>query len=118
MVKATLVRHGGVIPFGGISKGGFLVRFQMVLTTGALMLGAYSPYQKELFDRVLWMRETKGLTFKGIADALVAEGYKAPRGGLLGAESVFSIYKKGAGRVKRLNASPRLEIRAVEVLTF
>jgi hypothetical protein len=50
----------------------------MVLTTRALMLGAYSPYQKELFDRVLWMRETKGLTFKATADALVAEGYKAP----------------------------------------
>ncbi len=83
------------------------------------MLGAYSPYQKELFDRVLWMRETKGLTFKAIADTLEAEGYKAPRGGLLGAEGVFSIYKKGGvGRLNRLNASPRLEIRAVEVLAF
>ena len=90
----------------------------MVLTTGALMLGAYSPYQKDLFERVLWMRETKGLTFKAIADALLTEGYKAPRGGLLGAESVFSIYKKGVGRVNRLNASPRLEIREVEVLAF
>jgi len=82
------------------------------------MLGAYSPYQKELFDRVFRLRETKGLTFKAIADALVAEGYKAPRGGSLGAESVFSIYKKGVGRVNRLNASPRLKIRAVEVVTF
>jgi hypothetical protein len=82
------------------------------------MFGAYSPYQKELFDRVLWMRETQGLTFKAIADSLVSDGYKAPRGGLLGAESVFSIYKKGQGRVKRLNASPKLEIRAVEVLSF
>jgi len=90
----------------------------MVLTTGALMLGAYSPYQKELFDRVLWMRETKGLTFKAIADALAAAGYKAPRGGLLGPESVFSIYKKGLGRVNRLNASPSLEIRAIEVASF
>ena len=81
------------------------------------MLGAYSSYQKELFERVFWMRETKGLTFKAIADALVTEGYRAPRGGLLGAESVFSIYKKGVGRVKRLNASPRLEIRAIEIFT-
>jgi hypothetical protein len=90
----------------------------MVLTTGALMLGAYSPYQKELFDRVLWMRETKGLTFKAIADALVAEGYKASRGGPLGAESVFSIYKKGVGRGKRLNAPPSLQIRSVDVASF
>jgi hypothetical protein len=82
------------------------------------MLGAYSTYQKELYDRVLWMRETKGLTIKAIADALVAEDYEAPRGGPLGAESMFSIYKKGVGRVKRLNASPRLEIRAVEMVTF
>jgi hypothetical protein len=87
----------------------------MVLTTGALIIGAYSPYQKELFDRVHWMRETKRLTFKAIADALVAQGYKAPRGGLLGAESVFSIYKKGLERVKRLNAFPRKEIRKFEV---
>ena len=43
---------------------------------------------------------------------------KQPRGGLLGAESVFSIYKKGVGWLDRLNASPRLEIRAVEVLAF
>jgi hypothetical protein len=90
----------------------------MVMTTGALMLGAYSPYQKDLFERVLWMRETKGLTFKAIADALLTEGYKAPRGGLLGAESVFSIYKKGVGRVNRLNASPRLQIRSVQVMSF
>jgi hypothetical protein len=82
------------------------------------MLGAYSDYQQELFSRVRQLRETKGLTFKAIADALIAEGYKAPRGGLLGAESVFSIYKKGVGRVNRLNASPRLEIRSVEVVTF
>ena len=82
------------------------------------MLGAYSEYQQELFSRVRQLRETKGLTFKAIADALIAEGYKAPRGGLLGAESVFSIYRKGLGRVSRLRASPRLEIRAVDVLTF
>ena len=82
------------------------------------MLGAYSPYQKEVFDRVLWMRETKRLTFKAIADALIDEGYKAPRGGLLGAESVFSIYKKGLVRVKRLDDSPRLEMREFEVSAF
>ena len=82
------------------------------------MLGAYSPYQKELFDRVFWMRESKGLTFKAIADALVTEGYKAPRGGVLGAESVFSIYTKGVRRGSRLNASPRLEIRSIEVAHF
>lgn len=41
------------------------------------------------------MRETKRLTFKAIAEALVDDGYKAPRGSLLGAESVFSVCKKG-----------------------
>ena len=95
-VIGNLLRYGGVIPFGGISEGGFLVRFQMVLTTGALMLGAYSPYQKELFDRVLWMRETKGLTFKAIADELVAEGYKAaPRRPSRSRERVFYLQEGG-----------------------
>ena len=38
------------------------------------MLGAYSEYQQELFSRIRQLRETKGLTFKAIADALIAEG--------------------------------------------
>jgi len=82
------------------------------------MLGAYSDYQQELFSRVRQLREAKGLTYKAIADTLIAEGYKALRGGLLGPESVFSIFRKGLGRVNRLNASPRLEIKAIEVHNF
>jgi hypothetical protein len=38
-----------VVPFGGISEGGFLVLFQIVLITRALMLGAesiFSIYKK------------------------------------------------------------------------
>ena len=72
------------------------------------MLGAYSDYQQELFSRVRQLRETKGLTFKAIADALIAEGYKAPRGGLLGAESVFLGQAKGLGRARRVRGSRRL----------
>mgnify|MGYP003339294970 CR=1 FL=1 len=79
------------------------------------MLGSYSEYQQELFSRVRQLRKTKGLTFKAIADALIAEGYKSPRGGLLGAESVFSIYKKGVGRETRLNAPPVVLIKGIEV---
>jgi hypothetical protein len=60
----------------------------------------------------------KKLTFKAIADALEAQGYKAPRGGLLEAESVFSIYKKSLERLKRLNAFPRKEIRKFEVSAY
>ncbi len=87
----------------------------MVLTTGALTLGPYSPYQRELFEQVRWLREAQGLTFKAIAEALGADGYRAPRGGPLEPEKVFSIYKKGVGRANRLNAPPELKVCSIEI---
>lgn len=94
------------------------IRYTLKISHSGLWLGAYSHYQKQLFDRVYLLRNTKGLTFNAIADTLIAEGYKAPRGGLLGAENVFSIFKKGLRRASRLNAPTKLEICSIEVLAL
>ena len=48
----------------------------------------------ELSDRVIELRDGLGLTFKGIAELLISEGYRSPRGFDLGSESVFSIYNR------------------------
>ena len=79
------------------------------------MIGSYSPYQVELSNRVIYLRDSKGLTFKGIADLLMSEGYRSPRGFDLGSESVFSIYKKRKIRDKRLSTEPSVELKTLKV---
>jgi len=85
------------------------------MRTKGLMIGAYSPYQTELSDKVIYLRDSEGLTYKAIAEALIAEGYRSPRGFDLSPESVFSIYKKRKRRDVRLLAAPALRICAVEI---
>ena len=68
------------------------------------MIGAYSDYQKTLSDLVIQLRDGFGLTFKGVAEELIKNGYRSPRGFDLGPESVFSIYKKRKKRDTRLQS--------------
>ena len=80
------------------------------------MIGAYSGYQTELSDLIIDLRDGQNWTYKQIADYLIAEGYRSPRGFDLGPESVFSIYKKRKIRDERLNAPPELVISQIEVI--
>jgi len=68
------------------------------------MIGSYSAYQKTLSDLVIQLRDEFGLTFRGIAEELIKNGYRSPRGFDLGAEGVFSIYKKRKRRDTRLQS--------------
>ncbi len=79
------------------------------------MIGAYSLYQKELSEKVIDLRDRAGMTFKEIADKLILEGYRSPRGFDLGPESVFSIYKKRKIRDARMDGSMTVEILKIEV---
>ena len=80
------------------------------------MIGSYSPLQFELSDKIIRLRDVEGLTYKAIAEVLIAEGYRSPRGFDLGPESVFSIYKKRKIRDARMNDSMRIEVMGFEVL--
>jgi hypothetical protein len=82
------------------------------------MIGSYSAYQTELSNRIIHLRDSERLTYGSIADLLVREGYRSPRGFDLGPESVFSIYKKRKKRDTRLNGVPEVEIVNIEVLRF
>ena len=68
----------------------------------ALFIGPYSNSQQRLFDRVFLLRERDQLTFEAIARLLTKSGTRSVNGCLLGAEHVFSIYKKGKLRQERL----------------
>ena len=72
------------------------------LKTQALYIGPYTNSQQRLFDRVFLLRERDQLTFEAIAKLLTKSGTRSVNGCLLGAEHVFSIYKKGKLRQERL----------------
>ena len=110
------LRYGRVVSLGGQEDRGFIVRYQLVIRTQSLMIGAYSPYQIELSDKIIHLRDSGGLTYKAIAKSLIAQGYRSPRGFELGAQSVFSIYKKRKIRGLRLNATPRMELKNIEIV--
>ncbi len=76
----------------------------------ALFIGPYSNSQQRLFDRVFLLREREQLTFEGIARLLTKSGTRSVNGCLLGAEHVFSIYKKGKARMERLTLKVKPEM--------
>jgi hypothetical protein len=76
----------------------------------ALFIGPYSNSQQRLFDRVFLLRERDRLTFEAIAKLLTKSGTRSVNGCLLGAEHVFSIYKKGKLRQERLTLKVEPEL--------
>ena len=92
-----------------------VVKYVVRISHKGLLFGSYSDYQKELSDKVLDLRDREKLTFNAIAEKLILEGYRSPRGFDLGPESVFSIYKKRNIRDARMNQSMRVEIVGVEI---
>lgn len=65
--------------------------------------------QQRLFDSVFFLRERDQLTFEAIARLLTKSGTRSVNGCLLGAEHVFSIYKKGKARMERLTLKVKPE---------
>jgi hypothetical protein len=80
------------------------------------MIGAYSDYQIELSNKVLYLRDSLKLTYKAIAEFLIDKGYRSPRGYDLSSESVFSIYKKRKIRDVRLQAPPQIRLENIKII--
>ena len=59
-----------MIPTGVVELQGFAVKFEVVIKTQSLMIGAYSDYQKELSDSIIQMRDQEKMTFKRISETL------------------------------------------------
>lgn len=92
-----------------------MVSYVVRLRHKGLRLGSYTEYQTALSNEILRLRDAEKMTFKDIAQLLILEGWKSPRGFSLGPESVFSIYKKRKIRDARLLSLPEIEIAEVTV---
>lgn len=100
---------------GNSEKAVPIVKYIVKISHKGLLFGSYSDYQKELSDKVLDLRDRKKLTFNAIAEKLILEGYRSPRGFDLGPESVFSIYKKRNIRDARMNNSMKIVVLKLEI---
>jgi hypothetical protein len=105
-----------VIPTGAVELQGFAVKFEVIIRTQSLMIGAYSDYPKTLSDSITQMRDQEKMTFRGISEALTRRGCHSPRGFELSAEGVLSIYKKRKIRDARLNAQPKQVIANLRIV--
>ena len=72
-----------MIPEGVAELQGFAVKFDAIIRTGSLMMGAYSDYQKALSDSVIQMRDKEKMIFKGISERLIEKGHRSFKGLLI-----------------------------------
>lgn len=86
------------------------VNIVLKVSTHSLYKGPYTRTQEWLFERVRTLRDEQSLTFNAISEHLAKFGVKSARGKHLGAEHVFSIYKKGNAYKARLNAEASVEV--------
>jgi hypothetical protein len=91
------------------------VSFTAIFRTQRLLPFAYPESQIPLSDRVIELRDGQGMTFKAIAELLALEGWKGARGAALGANAVFSVYKKRKAHDLRRSAPIRWWIRKIVV---
>ena len=64
----------------------------------------YTPYQQKLYDEVKRLKEVEGLGYRRISYVLYEKGYRSIRtNSILRYNYIYSIYKKGKIREKRIN---------------
>jgi len=102
--------HSGVVSLVSNFDDCEFIRVIIKVSTRSLYKGSYSTTQEWLYERVRTLRDEQKLTFNAIAEHLTKFGVKSSRGKTLGAEHVFSIYKKGNAYQARLTAEASVEL--------
>ena len=93
------------------------IRFSVSLKTSNLTKRYhYNFEQKDLYEIVKDLYENKGFGYRRISDYLISEGFRTVRSNKpILPNSVYSIYKKGKVREKRLNQKYSLIYHKIRV---
>ena len=76
----------------------------------------YNDYQQRLFDEIVRLKEIEGFGYRGISYILYEKGYRTVRtNSILKNTYIYSIYKKGKIRDKRLNREFEMEVDDINV---
>lgn len=76
----------------------------------------YTGYQQKLFDEIKRLKEVEGYGYKRISYVLYEKGYRSIRtDSILRHNYIYSIYKKGKIREKRINRKFKPIVRGIMV---
>ena len=76
----------------------------------------YTGYQQKLFNEIKRLKEIEGYGYRRISYILFEKGYKSIRtNSILRYNYIYSIYKKGKIREKRLNREFKPTVKDIQV---
>tara|TARA_B100000989_G_C19493544_1_gene450917 strand:+ start:88 stop:399 length:312 start_codon:yes stop_codon:yes gene_type:complete len=79
----------------------------------------YTRYQQKLFDEIKRLKELEGYGYRRISYILYEKGYRSIRtDSILSNNYIYSIYKKGKIREKRINRKFEPKVRDIMVFVF
>lgn len=101
----------------GVSYDSIITTFTISVKTSYLTkIRNYSGYQQKLFDEIKRLKEIEGYGYRRISYILFEKGYKSIRtNSILRYNSIYSIYKKGKIREKRLNRKFKPTVKDIQV---
>ena len=101
----------------GVSYDSIMMTFTITIRTSKLTkIVHYSGYQQKLYDEVKRLKEIEGCGYRKISYILYEKGYRSVRtNSILRYNHVYSIYKKGKVREKRINREFKPVVRDIMV---
>ena len=94
-----------------------MMTFTICLKTSTLTKTThYTGYQQKLFDEIKRLKEVEGYGYKRISYILYGKGYRSIRtDSILRYNYIYSIYKKGKIREKRINREFKTTLKDIMV---
>ena len=93
--------------------------FDLIVRTSKLTKTShYNTYQQKLYRLVKFLKEERGIGYRRISHILTEKGYRSVRtNSILKNNYVYSIYKKGEIREKKINREFDSEISDVRLIS-
>ena len=100
-----------------VSYDSIMMTFTICIKTSTLTKTShYTGYQQKLFDEIKRLKEVEGYGYKRISYILFEKGYRSIRtDSILRYNYIYSIYKKGKIREKRINREFKTTVKDIMV---
>ena len=95
------------------------ISFTLSIRNCNLNISNYSTHQKKLYRLIKFMKENRGLGYKGISHIMTEKGYRSVRTkSILKPNYIHSIYKNGKKREERLRVKFKSDIKNIMCLVY
>ena len=103
-----------------VSYNSIMMTFTICIKTSTLTKTShYTGYQQKLFNEIKRLKEDEGYGYKRISYILYEKGYRSIRtDSVLRHNYIYSIYKKGKIREKRINREFKPSVKDIMVYEY